>query len=160
MNIHEYPIWVTPLQLARYQVAVMEAAETGMVVEFTNNDGEDDWRIISNPSWDWCESSYRIKTIVIAKGNNPMNLTEYKVGVQDGWRLLTIEECKVRGGILTNHKDMQMLTKNEWTTGNGQGYYGNCVDESYRTKKPVGYFLQKSPESFYYIPWTIETAPK
>ena len=144
INIHEYPIGATPLELARYQVAVMEASETGAVVEFTRNWEDYEWEEIKTPSWDWTDSSYRIKPSVIAKGSNPKNLTEEKVGVKDGWRLLTKEECEVRMIILKNHNDIQMLTKDEWMTGDGYGYYGNCVDESYRTKRPEGYFLQYS----------------
>jgi hypothetical protein len=159
MNIYEYPIGATPLEHARYQVAVMEAAETGAIVEFTRNWEDHEWEEIKTPSWDWSDSSYRIKPVAIAKGSNPKNLTEDTVGVKDGWRLLTKEECKVRMFARENNKDIQMLTNNEWATGNGRGYYGNCVDESYRTKKPEGYFLQGSKPAIGHNPDKLTEEP-
>lgn len=155
INIHKYPIGTTPIELARYQVAVMEAAETGAVVEFTRNLEDYEWEEIKTPSWDWTDSSYRIKKSTIAIGHNPDNLTEDIVGTTDGWRLLSTDELK---NIISSKI---YFIDGWWNPQNKKWEYGKidtiCFSSQYRTKTNVGFYL---PKKLGYIPWTLETAPK
>ena len=79
----------------------------------------------------------------VAAGHNPDKLTEARVCVEEGWRLLAPEEIVSRNPT----HDIQL-----WLSGSRQWAAdcparGSVVDATYRTKKPPGYFLPK-PTSY------------
>lgn len=60
IDIYTYPESATPLELARYQVAVMEAHERGEVIEYSHDSGAS-WRALTWSGWDflWINDSAR-----------------------------------------------------------------------------------------------------
>jgi hypothetical protein len=116
----------------------MQAALEGKLVE--TSDGDFDWEPCI-PSWNWSKYDYRIAATKIAKGHNPDNLTEEQVGVKDGWRLLEPEE--IHGGNNLTTEMQPWLDEGEWLPC---ACHGADPDNTYRTKKPKGYFLPKTQE--------------
>lgn len=91
----------------------------------------------------------------IAEGHNPRELTEEQVGVGNGWRLLTKEEHDALGRKPTDvrraaSRDIEWLTSWEdsvrWkpvTSGRQWGFGFFYADDTFRTKKPAGFFLKQ-----------------
>jgi hypothetical protein len=159
IDIYNYPPEGTsPLDLARFQVAVMEAAERGEPVEvFDTLFPHQGWCLTAGALFnDWGSLRYRIARLKVAKGHNPTKLTEEQVGVEDGWRLLAPEEL---GGVLRHPDHGRSLSLYYDDSGDWDDSDDPCsaipAEWTYRTKKPVGYFLPKTQ-----TPWTFQTAPK
>ena len=79
----------------------------------------------------------------LAKGHNPNKLTEEQVGVANGWRLLEVDELKSPQEKGTQYWSNMLL-------GVWSPIAGRCAthshSETYRTQRPVGYFLPKTQE--------------
>lgn len=152
IDIYNYPENASPLELARYQVAVMEAAERGEPVEIQVTPSK--WDESSAPCWIWKFYNYRIARPKIAEGHNPDKLTEDQVGVKDGWRLLTDAE----------HAAVAQAPATEWWCGK-RWHEPGCVfwntnERELRTKNPPGHYLPKPAPTKKLVPWTFDTAPK
>ncbi len=83
----------------------------------------------------------------IAAGWNPQGLTEEQVGVKDGWRLLTLEECKEN----KVYDDLEFFSKmeNRWDSATSLGgFAGIC----HRTKHPL-------PQPKKRVPLTMDDLP-
>jgi len=89
--------------------------------------------------FDWINFRYRLTpTSPLAAGHNPDKLTEEQVGVKDGWRLLAPEEI----GKATD-KQLKKWPISGWEKGKWDiGYCGFILDTTYRTKAPIGFYLQ------------------
>lgn len=168
IDIYEYRTDLTTIERLRYIAAVCEAHESGQPVEMISiNDwapDEEHWSPMPKPSTEeiikgfrphWL--AYRIARPKIAEGHNPDKLTEAQVGVQDGWRLLTVEE---------NTSLIHAFGKTDgieyWSRMGGQWdscAAGGCAF-TYRTKNPPGHYLPKPEPVKKLVPWTFETAPK
>lgn len=85
--------------------------------------------------WRYCA---RVTIESIAKGHNPQSLTEEQVGVSEGWRLLTKEECHERAHVRGDGVEF-FLTVWHSTFDNIRAY----SDWTFRTKHPEGYYLPK-----------------
>ena len=158
IDIYNYPTAkeiADPFYMPHYQIAVMEAFRNGSKVEATSNPCFG-WCEVKKPMWDWKNGIYRIIKPKIAKGHNQHNLTEDQVGVNDGWRLLTIEEINFRNLSNTNAgfnlKRTTEVQKYEQDNNifSDSPVYGDGPSQSYRTKYPDGYFLKKveAPSDF------------
>lgn len=92
----------------------------------------------------------------IAPGWNPEKFTEEKVGIAEGWRLLSVEEARWLQDA-NNTKPIEGYNTLQAFAGDGWsgGYSGGADDFTYRTREPEGFFLPKS-----LFPWTLETVPK
>lgn len=137
INIHEYPENATPIQLAEYQLEVMRAAERGEAVEMLIGD---EWHDNDQPDWCWSDGCrYRIARPKIAEGHNPDKLTVDQVQVNDGWRLLSVEEAAARCGV--------RLSSVDWWSGrkwevDGAGWWLDDTS-TLRTRQPIGHYLPK-----------------
>jgi len=138
INVHEYP--QDPKDIPHYRAAVMLAAADGAHVEVASL-YHNDWSVTTSPAWDWASSRYRIAASKIAKGHNLHGLTEEQVGMKDGWRLLEADELYERPPTY----DIQAWIRDGalWD----EGYSGCLETETYRTKKPEGYFPPKPEQS-------------
>lgn len=140
INIYEYP--TDEADLDEYRIAVMRASKDGLTTEIQErcvSDGR--WERSERPHWNWVFYRYRIAAPKIAEGHNPNKLTEDQVGVKDGWRLLEADELYERPPTY----DIQAWIRDEalWD----EGYSGCLETETYRTKKPEGYFPPKPEQS-------------
>jgi hypothetical protein len=157
IDIYNYPTakeTADPLYMPNYQIAVIEAFNNGAEVEATSNPCFG-WCRVTRPIWDWKNGIYRVIKPKIAKGHNPSNLTEYQVGINEGWRLLTIEEINFRNlsnaNLVFNLKKTTDVQKYEQDCNffSDTPVYGDGPSQTYRTKKPDGYFLKvESPPDF------------
>lgn len=143
VNIFDYPENATPIQLAEYQLEVMRAAERGEPAEFTSDAYKwTKWHPMRarHEQWAWDGCRYRIARPKIAEGHNPDGLTEAQVGVQDGWRLLSVEENKALRPQERPTDGIEYLAgPNSWR-GNASGGIDGFT---YRTKNPPGHYLPK-----------------
>lgn len=73
----------------------------------------------------------------LASGYNPDKLTEEQVGIADGWRLLTEEECKPPRLL----SDTEWWAHERWNVSVTGWWSGPQF--TLRTKKPPGHFLPK-----------------
>lgn len=73
-----------------------------------------------------------------APGHNPAQLDEWTVGVHEGWRLLTVDEIRERQP--TNDIECWPVADSCWSKFPS---VGNAIFNTYRTRKPPGYFLPK-----------------
>lgn len=134
IDVHTYPENAARSELRDYQLAVEIAHERdGMPVE-SLSPVSGDWCFVVCPAFFWKTFRYRIKAPKLAEGHNPDKLTEYQVGVSEGWRLLALEEIAAR----STTRAIECWDKVEW---NAWGYAGSDPQSTYRTKKPVGFFL-------------------
>jgi hypothetical protein len=79
----------------------------------------------------------------VAKGHNPMKLTNAQVGVSEGWRLL--EKDELRGQGPGQHDGVEFCFSQE-LSWRSQFYEVSAADEygwTYRTKNPPGFYLEK-----------------
>lgn len=144
IDVYNYPESASREALRDYQHAVEVAherdglpVEGGPVSAFR-------WGQIASPLWAWDNGTrYRIAAPKIAKGHNPDGLTEEQVGINYGWRLLEPEEIAVRD----NTPLIEGWDGTFWSNGHGIGYCGNSDRNTYRTKRPPGYFLPKKQET-------------
>jgi hypothetical protein len=85
----------------------------------------------------------------VAKGHNPLGLTNAEVGVSEGWRLLAPEEINPN----RKRETVERGSIQYWWEGegwNGAAHWaGNDEDSTYRTKNPPGFYLPKVAE---YVP--------
>jgi len=82
--------------------------------------------------------------ITTDREHNPENVTLKMLEPDDGWRFLSRAEVKVRKTAIRKFtKDIQMcaLGGTEWLTNEAGG---DSLLITYRTKRPVGYFLEKT----------------
>ncbi len=135
INIHEYP--TDDEIIPHYRAAVMLAAADGAHVEYANP-GEIGWYRTGYPAWDWTSFLYRIAAPKIAKGHNPDGLSESRVDVNGGWRLL--QDSEIYGEQFRADIETWDAFCEEWLNGD---WCGNDTTATYRTKKPEGYFLPK-----------------
>lgn len=168
-DIYTYPEGASPLELARYMVAVMEAAERGEPVEcFDSEGGVEHWTPVLGSARfrSWRNGLlYRIarpvppKAAKIAEGHNPDGLTEEQVGVSEGWRLLSgaeVHESDDR--CWTDEIELWCWSKKQW---DNTKWRGANPEQTYRTKKPAGFFLPKPAAAEKpLVPWTLQTVPK
>lgn len=136
VNVHEYP--QDPNDLPHYRAAVMLAAANGARVEESCKwlHQAHEWDFRFNPSWNWYEVRYRIAAPKIAKGHNPHNVTDDQLGIKAGWRLL--EGAEIGRHRTEATQEIQAWGGDQWLTC---PYCGADEDQTYRTKKPEGYFL-------------------
>ena len=73
----------------------------------------------------------------IAEGHNPNRFTVARVG--KGWRLLTTDEIRKR----TYATDLIQGWRQDLRDWEGDGWYGDSLDVTYRTRKPAGYWLTR-----------------
>lgn len=138
IDAYTYPEGVSGAALRDYQYAVeVTHQRDGLPVEFFCYDNK--WTLDDDPSFRATHLKYRVAAPKIAKGHNPDKLTEEQVGVKDGWRLLERGEIPPREStrdiVLWSSMVLQWLDK--------YPAIGNYGCNTYRTKKPAGYFLPK-----------------
>jgi hypothetical protein len=101
--------------------------ELGTTCKFLNNQAGVD-RVIYPTHW------RKVRLLPppsrLAKGHNPVGLTEEQVGVKDGWRLLGREEI---GEGRNETRDIEAWRQTFWGTS---GYVGNATVNTYRTRLP------------------------
>lgn len=79
----------------------------------------------------------------VAKGHNPMGLTNAQVGVAEGWRLLEKDELRDQAGQDRDGVEFCFRGDLKWTP---HFYMLSDADEygwTFRTKKPAGFYLKK-----------------
>lgn len=160
IDIYTYPENATPIQLAEYQLEVMRAAERGETVEMEYGEYDKNWLPNHSPDWAWSEGCrYRIARPKIAEGHNPDGLTEDQVGVQDGWRLLSVAEALAHKNQWID--ETQWWMSDYWSESDSWKAYDDPNETStLRTKNPPGHYLPKPEPVKKLVPWTFETAPK
>lgn len=83
-----------------------------------------------------CPTRFLVHRSYPAPGHNPAQLDEWTVGTHEGWRLLEKEEIRCR----EETPDIQAWALNHWEDGS---YAGSVSCNTYRTRRPPGYFLPK-----------------
>ena len=73
----------------------------------------------------------------VAKGHNPLLLTEEQVGTADGWRLLEEDE------IFNRFSTREIQSYDRVVGWSSEGRAGNSLENAYRTKMPAGHFRSK-----------------
>jgi hypothetical protein len=93
----------------------------------------------NKPNWLASTVLYEIDETMPARGHNPRKMTDFEVGVHDGWRLLYAAEILI-------------LAENGMSHGHDVEFFAFCWQAAkvvtlntatcYRTKKPVGWYLE------------------
>jgi hypothetical protein len=160
IDTHTYPENASPLELARFQVAVIEAHANGAQIEML--DGT--WVRVPSPSFRAFDRAnpfpYRVARPKIAEGHNPAQLTVDQVGVKDGWRLLSVEERHHRDTLHWEPGPSGIFLWKRLGNGGWDDGWGNGTTDTYRTKAAPGFYLPKSAPVKTLRAWTFETAPK
>jgi len=160
INLHEPPPRSDAKAFLNYQIAVMQAFAAGRSIEVRHKDAvnEGSWQQIDDPRWEWNTINYRVAPPKIANGHNPSSLTDEQVGEHEGWRFLSREEqinlssVYPAGATAEPNNRSKLLDlavrgphTNAWQTGDIIGVWPIRTPYAYRTKKPVGFYLPKSP---------------
>jgi len=82
---------------------------------------------------------------ILDDAHNPDGLTAEQVGAPEGWRLLSNAERATREGVRSWRNDIE-----KWSVvrgWDGSGWAGGEPIHTYRTKRPVGFFLKPDPDA-------------
>lgn len=136
------------------QIAVMQGFADGKKVEFRRNDSfsTSAWTLNNEPVWNWGDYNYRLAPDpldAIAPGHNPAKLTVRQVG--EGFRLWSEDEIGSPSDAKTKYWDGI-----RWHEVAFQGA-ATCAEDTYRTRKPPGYFLPKPEPARYTVEEIIQT---
>ena len=122
--------------ILQHKIEIIEAILAQKPVEYRPIHGGFGWRLIDhNQTYfiHWDEYLYRLAQPAdkIAKGHNPLNLTESVVEVDKGWRLLDTDEIKKRSLVVVALADIERFCPNNgWETR----WSGDIAVYTYRTK--------------------------
>ncbi len=92
----------------------------------------------NKPNWLASTVLYEIDMTLQARGHNRAKLTDFEVGVHDGWRLLSFEEILIaKDKRLPDDHDIEYQHNNAWIRA-------TCVyitTIAFRTKRPLSYWF-------------------
>ena len=136
INVHEYP--KDNANTLEYIAAVTKAYCTdGQPLQGrARGEGNEWFDVCQGDTFNWHDFEYRIAAPKIAKGHNPHNVTDDQLGIKAGWRLL--EGAEIGRHRTEATQEIQAWGGDQWLTC---PYCGADEDQTYRTKKPEGYFL-------------------